>query len=150
MSTLDLKSVDVPAPDSLLFELRFKADLDGLKMVRSHVRTAARQCGFDDSLAQDIVLAVDEANKNIVRHAYGALAAGDIVLRMFRGRSDLVVELRDYAPVVDPDCIRPRVPKDLRPGQLGTRLIHAIMHRVELCPAPDGRGNLLKLFKRLE
>ena len=147
---LDRATADRQDARAFLFELRFRADLEGLKTVRGHVRAVARQCGFDDPVAQDIVLAVDEANKNILRHAYGAPAAGDIVLRLFRCRSDLLVELRDFAPVVDPACIRPREPKELRPGQLGTRLIHTIMDRVELAPAPDGAGHLLRLFKRLE
>lgn len=150
MSTIDLTAADLPAPDGFCFELRFGAELAGLKTVRSQVLAVAQQCGFDDLSARDIALAVDEANKNIVRHAYGECAAGDIVLRMFRGRTDLVVELRDFAPSVDPDCVRPRHSQELKPGQLGNRLIHAIMHRVELGPAPDGQGNLLKLFKRLE
>jgi anti-sigma regulatory factor (Ser/Thr protein kinase) len=137
-------------PVELMLEQRFGAGLGGLKRVRAAVLDTARRCGFADLAARDVALAVDEACKNIIVHAYGGESPDDIVLRIFRCPTGIVVQLRDFAPAVDPARIAPRALGDLRPGKLGTRFIRAIMDSAEFLPPPDGRGNLLQLVKRLE
>ena len=137
-------------PLELMLEQRFGAGLGGLKVVRGSVLAAALSCGFDDAEARDVALAVDEACKNIVVHAYRGESAGDIVLSIYRCRGGIVLHLRDFAPAVDPARIGPRELDDLKPGRLGTHFIRAIMDSAEFLPPPDGRGNLLQLVKRLE
>lgn len=137
-------------PLKLMLEQRFGAVLAGLKVIRGSVLTTALRCGFEDAEARDLALAVDEACKNIVVHAYRGESAGDIVLSIYRSRGAIVLHLRDFAPAVDPARIAPRELDDLRPGKLGTHFIRAIMDSVEYLPPPDGRGNLLQLVKILE
>ncbi len=137
-------------PLELILEQRFGAGLAGLKVVRGSVLAAALRCGFDEAGARDVALAVDEACKNIVVHAYRGEIAGDIVLSIYRCRGGIVLHLRDFAPAVDPTRIGPRELDDLRPGKRGTHFIRAIMDSAEFLPPPDGRGNLLQLVKRLE
>lgn len=137
-------------PLKLMLEQRFGAVLAGLKVVRGSVLATALHCGFEDAEARDVALAVDEACKNIVIHAYRGETTGDIVLSIYRSRSGIVLHLRDFAPAVDPAQIGPRALDDLRPGKLGTHFIRAIMDSVEYLPPPDGRGNLLQLVKILE
>ncbi len=138
------------SPLELLLEQRFAARLEILKTIRASVLAAARSCGFGDSTARDIVLAVDEACKNVIVHAYQGDEAGEIALAIFRSEGGIVLHLRDYAPLVDPARVAPRDLADVQPGKLGTHFIRAIMDRADLEPAPDGPGNLLRLAKRLE
>jgi len=48
------------------------AEASQLKVVRRLVEAAAREAGASVEWAQDLVLAVDEACQNIIRHGYGA------------------------------------------------------------------------------
>lgn len=131
----------------LLLEQSFAARLGALKRMRGSVHDAARRCGFDEDAAGDIVLAVDEACKNVIVHAY-ANAGGEIVISIHRDRTGIVVRVRDFAPAIDPARVKPRDLSDVRPGQLGTHFIREIMDSTEFLPAPDGVGNLLQMTKR--
>lgn len=50
--------------------LTVPARADSLKLVRRAVDQAAASVGFAKEQCQDLVLAVDEACQNVVRHAY--------------------------------------------------------------------------------
>jgi sigma-B regulation protein RsbU (phosphoserine phosphatase) len=132
----------------VLLELRFPARADRLKLVRGSVHAAARMCGFNDTIAQYIVLAVDEACQNVIVHGYKERGDGEIILGIFRGRDGITVRLRDFAPPVDPATIRPRELTDIRPGRLGSHFIHEIMDTAEYRPSPEGAGNLLEMTRR--
>lgn len=138
-----------PPPEPLL-ELRFPAQADRLKLVRGSIRAAARMCGFNDTAAQNIVLAVDEACQNIIIHGYKGREDGEIVLHLARRRDGIQVSLVDSAPLVDPATITSRALTDIRPGRLGSYFIREIMDTADYRPRPDGAGNLLEMFKRLE
>jgi len=132
-----------------LGELRFAARADQLKGARAEVRKAAEGLGFNSDTTNCIVLAVDEACTNIIRHGYSEEAAGDIILSLFRNGDELVVRLTDFTEPVDESSICPRDLKDVRPGGLGVHLMNEIMDRVEYLNAPDGVGNILEMRKRL-
>ncbi len=134
----------------VLLELRFPARADRLKLVRGSIRAAARMCGFDDTTAQNIVLAVDEACQNIIVHGYGDREDGEILLRISRRTDGIQVCLRDSAPLVDPATIKPRLLTDIRPGKLGSHFIREIMDSADYRPRTDGAGNLLEMVKRLD
>lgn len=131
-----------------LLELHFLARADRLKLVRGSVRAAARMCGFDDSTAQSIVLAVDEACQNVIVHGYKRRPDGAVILSLYRSSDGILVRLRDFAPLVDPTTVKPRDLNDVRPGKLGTHFIREIMDTVEFRPAPEGKGNLLEMTKQ--
>jgi sigma-B regulation protein RsbU (phosphoserine phosphatase) len=133
-----------------LLELRFPARANRLKLVRGSIRAAARMCGFNDTAAQNIVLAVDEACQNIIVHGYKGRDDGEIVLYIARRQDGIQVSLVDSAPVVDPATITPRALTDIRPGRLGSYFIRKIMDTADYRPRPDGAGNLLEMFKRLD
>ncbi len=135
------------ASEAMLFDLHFPARADRLKLARAGVMAAARMCGFAEPAARDIVLAVDEACQNVIRHAYGDEAAGDMALTLVRRGGSLVVRLRDFAPTVDRTTIAPRPLGRIVPGGLGTHFIRAIMDRVAYLEPPDGCGNLLEMAK---
>jgi len=132
-----------------VFELRFPAEAGELKGVRQAVKTQATGAGCTDTAALDIVMAVDEACQNIIRHAYGRNRSGDIVLRVEREGEHLVFSLFDFAPRIDPSRVKPRDLDDVRPGGLGTFLIQEVMDSAEFLDPPRGCGNLLRMVKRI-
>lgn len=137
------------AEPQAIAELRFPARPARLKQARALVRQAAESCGGSEDWVHDVVVAVDEACQNIIRHAYNG-QRGDIVLTVLRAGPDLVVRLVDFAPPVDVSQIRPRPLDELRPGGLGTHFIRELMDEVRFMPPPPGAGNLLQMKKRIE
>ena len=140
----------IEPPLEPLIEVRFPAQADRLKLVRGSIRAAARMCGFNDTAAQHIVLAVDEACQNIIVHGYKGREDGEIVLSVARRQDGIQVSLVDSAPLVDPTTIVPRALTDIQPGRLGSHFIREIMDTANYRPRPDGAGNLLEMFKRLD
>ena len=134
----------------VIMRLRVPAQPDRLKMIRMAAVQAASYCSCDASWTQDLVLAVDEACQNIIRHAYGGVeGAGDIVVDFARDGDSLSVFLMDFAPPVDIAQIKSRDINDVRPGGLGVHLIKSVTDDARFLPPPPGVGNLFKLTKRL-
>lgn len=127
---------------------RFPATPARLTEIRAAVREAAFLLGLPEATAGDVVLAVDEACQNIIRHAYCG-ECGDIVVQIGRDGPHLVVRLIDFAPPVDVSRIAPRPIEELRPGGLGTHFIREVMDDVSFLTPPDGAGNLLQMTKRI-
>ena len=132
-----------------LLELRFEAAPRELAGVRAAVKKQVVEAGCNDGAVVDIVMAVDEACQNIIRHAYCGDTKGDIVLRIEREGDYLIFSLVDYAPRVDPRKVKPRDLDDVRPGGLGTFLIQEVMDSAEFVEPPPGCGNLLRMVKRI-
>ena len=135
---------------SLLLELRVPAQPKQLRRVREAVRKAVEGCGCSPQATDDIVLAVDEACQNVIRHAYRNEPRGSIVLEIARVGDDLIFSLRDFAPPIDPAQVKPRDLDDLRPGGLGTHFIRNVMDEAYFVQRSSGDGNLLRMVKRIE
>jgi len=138
-----------PRSDAPLLHRRFAARASELREVREAVRREALAQGCAPECAGDIVIAVDEACQNIIRHAYAGRSDGEIVLEIARSGEEILVTLRDFAPPVDPSRVRPRDLDDLRPGGLGTHLIRELTDGCGFAPAPPGGGNLFRMRKRI-
>ena len=69
-------------PRDVILELRTTAQAGELKRIRDAVRKTALAAGCASECAADIVMAVDEACQNIIRHAYGKYRDGEIVLEI--------------------------------------------------------------------
>jgi sigma-B regulation protein RsbU (phosphoserine phosphatase) len=139
-----------PEAPRVVLRRRFAARPAELRAVREAVRREALAQGCAEGCARDIVMAVDEACQNIIRHAYGGREDGEIVIELERVGPELVVSLRDFAPPVDPARVRPRDLDDLRPGGLGTHLIRELMDRAGFAPPPPDGGNLFRMRKRIQ
>jgi sigma-B regulation protein RsbU (phosphoserine phosphatase) len=105
--------------------------------------------GWHSDKVDDIVLAIDEACQNIIRHAYQGECDNPITLRIEREGDALVVLLEDQAPAVSPDCMNPRAFEDIRPGGLGCHFIKQVMDHVSIEPVSTGQGNRLRMTKRV-
>jgi sigma-B regulation protein RsbU (phosphoserine phosphatase) len=133
----------------MLLDLKFPARAEEMRHVRAALRAALDSEDVAPELRDRLVLAVDEACTNIIRHAYSTCAPGTIALRLSRERDMLAFELRDEAPAVDPAQIRPRDLSECRAGGLGVAFIDELMDSWRVEPLPGGRGNILIMQKKL-
>lgn len=141
----------MPGPDSkALLQLRFPARAAQLKGTRDAVRAAMESCGCSTKSTADIVLAIDEACQNIIRHAYHGESDNLIELEVEHRDDALVFSLVDHAPTIDPSQVKPRDLDDIRPGGLGTHFIRRVMDEVEFSRPASGRGNLLRMVRRVD
>ena len=114
--------------------------------VRARARNFLLTSQFDEENTARLVMALDEACTNILRHVYcGQLKPVRLEMRWMRDR--LRCTLRDYGQPCDPQTIRGRKWDDIRPGGLGLRIIEEVFDRVEY--APQARGTRLTLEKLL-
>ena len=132
-----------------LLALDFPADPCQMRGVRVALRTALDAEDVPPALRDRLVLVVDEACTNIMRHAYCGGASGTIALRVTRERDMLGFDLRDEAPCVDPERVKPRDLSECRAGGLGVAFIDATMDAWHIEGRPGGRGNRLVMRKRI-
>lgn len=133
----------------LVLSVRVPARVGSLRLLRRLVRAAAGACGCGADTVRDTVLAVDEACQNVIRHAYGERASGDLLVEMRRDAGRLLIDLVDFAPPVDTSRIHPRALDELRPGGLGTHFINECMDACEFRTPPRGAGNRLWMTKTI-
>ena len=123
----------------------FTSDPRRLAEVRSCVRSFLNKCGFDECSIELLVLGLDEACTNIIRHAYGDNGK-PVRLEMERLRDRVRFVLRDYGRSCDPKCIRSRDLEDVRPGGVGVHIIRQAFDYVIY--EPRRRGTRLVLEKK--
>jgi sigma-B regulation protein RsbU (phosphoserine phosphatase) len=133
----------------LLLRQSFPAEATQLKVIRHLVADIAGKAGMAAETAQELVLAVDEACQNIIRHGYRDHVGGRIDLSMRRVAGCLTVELVDFAPPVKQHECKGRPLEELRPGGLGTFFMSALTDSMKYLRPPRGAGNRLALSKRL-
>ena len=134
-------------PPQLLLRRSFPAEAERMRGVRADLRHALDGADVQPELRDKLVLAVDEACCNIIRHAYRE-RSGDITLSLRRDGDVLEFELRDDAPGVDPGAVRPRDLSECRAGGLGVAIIDRVMDEWLLQPRKSGNGNVLRMIKR--
>ena len=133
-----------------LLRVSFPARAESLAEVRAAVNRTLLALAMDARVLARIVLAIDEACANIIRHAYRGCSEGRIELRIERHRGRLRFRLRDHAPAVDPGCLKPRDLSVCRPGGLGINIIDETMDHWRLRPLKRRCGNVLTMVRRLQ
>lgn len=134
--------------------LRIEADPEELPRVREALLAVADQVGFDAGEAGKIVLAIDEALANVIKHGYGGTCEKPIDIRVWpvhrEGRSGICVSIRDFGRQVELSSISGRDLRDVRPGGLGVHIMRSVMDEVEYDhAAPEGmRVTMIKWVKR--
>ena len=118
-----------------------------LYVVRSALYPLVIEAGFSKKEARKVVLAVDEACSNIIRHAYDGDHTKTITVTVEDGADRFVVRLRDHGRKVDRAAIAPRDLADIRPGGLGTHFINAAFDTVNYDRLQE-QGTLLTLEKK--
>lgn len=133
------------------FELKVASTTGELAAIREFIQEKAAQAGVSQKTIDSIILAVDEASTNIVKHAYHFDDSKEIKLHLSFDDSTCTVSLTDYGDSFDPD----KVPnpdmneylKQRRVGGLGLMLIRTLMDFVEYHTV-KGKYNRLTMVKR--
>jgi serine/threonine-protein kinase RsbW len=133
-------------------ELTVKSKTENLSQIRDFVSNAALIAGFDQSTADKIILAVDEACTNIIKHAYKYYPDGTIIVKIKISGSTFVVEILDHGNAFKPDSVStPDIEeyyKQHRVGGLGMYLMKTLMDEVKYNSIP-GKYNKVKLSKKI-
>jgi anti-sigma regulatory factor (Ser/Thr protein kinase) len=138
--------------DHFDIEMRIDSEPRYLCVVRAAVNAAVDRMGFDTPDCARIMLAVDEAITNVIRHGYKSRADQPIWIRMrptdHEGNAGFTIVIEDVADQVDPSRIRGRDLEDLRPGGLGVHIIREVMDHVEFARREE-KGMRLAMSKSL-
>lgn len=126
--------------------LDIPADPASLFLARCLTERLAERMEFPREEVEKIVLAVDEACSNVIKHAYGNRPGQRIVLTFRAAPARMEISIRDFGIAADPASFKSRDLSDIRPGGLGLHFIHNIMDEVRY-EAPEDGGTILKLAK---
>ena len=133
--------------------LELRSDPILLQAVRKLVYCYVSCHGFSDEKSREIVLAVDEACANAIRHSYAGHPGGIIMLQLGVTRNSLEISLEDYGRTAAPDrvCCRAPAPVDLehvQPGGLGVQFIYQVFDDVQYSAGSDGGNYVLMRLRR--
>ena len=136
---------------AILLEWRFRADPRELAGLRTRVGAVARALPWSAQAAAQFVLAVNEACMNVMEHAYGGRADGQITIECQVTARELRIEIRDRGESFDPGTIQePDIHSPLSErsiGGLGVFFMRKLMDEVEF--TRDRRGNITRMTKTL-
>jgi serine/threonine-protein kinase RsbW len=129
-------------------KIEFNSHTANLALMRSFVRKFLDAYPFSEKERMLMVLGVDEACTNIIRHAYQLRDDQLIALSMEGLRKCVRMRLRDYGDQVPAHQMRGRSHDMIEPGGLGLYLMKNAFDRVDYILKP--RGTELVLTKNLE
>jgi serine/threonine-protein kinase RsbW len=133
-------------------QLRVKSKTENLSEIRDFVNIKALEAGIPQVTVENIILAVDEACTNIIKHAYKLSPEGEIIIKIEYDKEKFTVTIIDYGKSFEPD----RVPlpdlqkyyREHRVGGLGMYLMKSLMDDVEYISVP-GEYNQVLLSKNI-
>jgi anti-sigma regulatory factor (Ser/Thr protein kinase) len=138
-----------------LLKLELRSNPEMLCVVRAGLGQLTETLGFPESECRAVVLAVDEALTNIIRHAYCGQPGRPIELscRRIQVRQDgahreaLEIMVEDRGVKIDGAKLCGRPLEEVRPGGLGLHFIRESMDTVEFRRKPG--KNQLRMLKFL-
>ncbi|MFD2166435.1 ATP-binding protein [Thalassotalea euphylliae] len=122
---------------------------EALKDIRAYVRDRAKSFGYSKDNVDAIVLAIDEACANVIRHGYHFDECGQLCVESYTDKDDAVFVIKDTCPKVSEKDLTPKNECLSDPGGLGVSLMRTIMDSVTFL-SHQGKGNHLELRKKLE
>ncbi|MDR3570303.1 MAG: ATP-binding protein [Syntrophobacteraceae bacterium] len=117
-----------------------------LSAVRALTDKICLAAGVDPAESDKLVLAVDEACTNVIRHGYCDRLDGRIKISFTVEGDRLEIEIRDFGRGADPATFRGRDLGEVRPGGLGMHFIRSAVDTMEYDWKPGG-GMVLKMVK---
>ncbi|MFO7447139.1 MAG: ATP-binding protein [Ignavibacteriaceae bacterium] len=133
-------------------KLIIKSSTENLSAIRDFIYSAAEEIGFNSETIGDIILAVDEACTNIIKHAYKSYPEGEIVINLKYSDRKFTIEIIDYGTAFHPETVpAPDLQKyyqQRRVGGLGMYLMKTLMDDVKYISIP-GKYNQVLLSKNL-
>lgn len=133
-------------------ELVVESRTENLSDIRDFVSSAARDAGIKDEVIESMMLAVDEACTNIIKHAYKSYPEGEIIIQLKYSSKKFTIIIKDYGNSFEPGSIPdPDLQKyfeQRRVGGLGMYLMKTLMDEVSYESVP-GKYNKVMLSKNL-
>ncbi len=133
-------------------ELTVKSRTENLSAIRNFVSSGALELGISLKVVENIILAVDEACTNIIKHAYQYFPEGEIIVRLKFSREKFTVIIIDHGvpfqPETIPDPDLQTYYRQHRVGGLGMFLMKSLMDEVKYVSVP-GKYNQVLLSKNL-
>lgn len=133
-------------------KLIVKSRTENLSRIRDFVSTSALESGITSDVVETIILAVDEACTNIIRHAYKSFPDGDLIIKVKFFQSKFIISITDYGKSFAPETIpKPDLQKYYRQrkvGGLGMYLMKTLMDDVKYVSIP-GKYNEVLLSKNI-
>lgn len=133
-------------------EISVKSRTENLSLIRDFVSSKTSDAGLAKDEIENVMLAVDEACTNIIKHAYDSFPDGEIVIKLEYNSDKLLVTIIDHGSTFDPNGIPdPDLQKyyrDGRVGGLGMFLMKTLMDDVKYITVP-GKYNQVLLSKRI-
>jgi serine/threonine-protein kinase RsbW len=132
--------------------LVIKSRTENLSSLRDFISDNANNAGLSTDDIDDIILAVDEACTNIIKHAYKSVPDGEIIIEINYNTRKFTIKLIDHGNSFDPESVPvPDLQKYLRQrkvGGLGLYLMRTLMDDVKYVSIP-GEYNQILLSKNL-
>lgn len=142
--------IDDAAPEPrLIGEMGVLSRAENLKPVRDWFKAILQRLCVEADASAQLVLALDEAVANCIRHSCAGCPDRRIELRALLNGGALHVEIQDDTPEFDYATIKPRDLNECRAGGLGINLIDMSFDHWHFSRAEAGFGNLLTLVKKL-
>lgn len=129
-------------------EIQFESDPALLCVVRAAVGQMCHMAGFNKRTTSKVVLALDEACSNIIRHAYCEETNQTIKLISGIDNEKIEFTLLDQGKPIDIEKIKSRELDEIRPGGLGVYLIKNVMDFTEWSNDQKS-GNKLYMYKMI-
>jgi len=124
-----------------LMIINIKSNPSELKDLRVQIKKYLDE-NFKDLKVDEILLAIDEAVQNIIRHAYKMKADQPIDIEIQKTKN-FSIKIRDYGKQVELSSIAPRKLDEVRPGGLGVHFIRTICKNVKYEHAKDNKGGTI-------
>ena len=86
-------------------ELRVKSKTENLSEIRDFVSSNATKAGIQSTTIDKIILAVDEACTNIIKHAYKLSPKGEIIIKINYNDKTFTITITDYGQSFRPDTV---------------------------------------------
>ena len=120
--------------NTLFREVVVKSTTANLSKIREFMKETAHECGFSDDVIGKIILAVDEACTNIIKHAYKYSPNGNIHISIKFADTKFEISITDeglhFNPVMVPEPDIQEYYKQKKVGGLGVFLIKKLMDEV--------------------
>ncbi|MDP9100251.1 MAG: ATP-binding protein [Verrucomicrobiota bacterium] len=129
-------------------KVEFCSHTGNLAPMRKFVRQFLETYPFSERERMLMVLGVDEACTNIIRHAYHLRDDQLICLSLEGLRNCIRMRLRDYGKQTETHAIKGRSHDLIRPGGLGVHLIRTAFDKVDYIL--KARGTELVMTKKLD
>lgn len=133
--------------------LNVKSRTENLSLIRDFINSSASEINIPKDIVENIILAVDEACTNIIKHAYKNAPDGNILIKVKPTSKKFVVSIIDNGISFNPDTVpEPDLQKyyrQKRVGGLGIYLMKTLMDEVKYISKP-GKYNEVLLSKNIK